>query len=107
MNAQSNNGASFLEACFGAPYQFATKSGTPLEVNAAYVPGPYPAPEYEGLLPDCGGSAVRDDPNVPGVQGVTISGAGAPCVEKRNKTGAGDGVITSRWPAGSGDPRMR
>jgi hypothetical protein len=107
MNAQSNNGASFLEACFGAPYQFATKPGTPLEVNAAYVPGPYPAPEYEGLLPDCGGSAVRDDPNVPGVQGVTISGAGAPCVEKRNKTGAGDGVITSRWPAGSGDPRMR
>ena len=40
MNAQSNNGASFLESCFGAPYTFATKPGTPLEVNTAYVPGP-------------------------------------------------------------------
>ena len=99
MNAQSNNGAAFLESCFGAPFRFATKPGTPLEVNAAYVPGPYPAPEYKGLLPDCGGPAVLD--------GVTISGAGAPCIEKRNKTGSGDGVITSRWPAGAGDPRMR
>jgi hypothetical protein len=107
MNAQSNNGASFLEACFGAPFLFATKPGTPLEVNASYVPGPYPAPEYKGLLPDCGGQAVLDDPNSPGVQGATISNAGAPCVEKRNKTNAGDGVITTRWPAGSADPRMR
>jgi hypothetical protein len=107
MNAQSNNGASFLEGCYGAPYQFATKAGTPLEVNTAYVPGPYPAPEYKGLLPDCGGSAVLDDPSVAGVQGVTIANAGAPCIEKRNKTGSGDGIITSRWPAGSGDPRMR
>jgi hypothetical protein len=107
MNAQSNNGSAFLEGCFGAPYRFATKPGTPLEINTAYVPGPYPAPEYKGLLPDCGGSAVLDDPSTPGVQGVTISGAGAPCVEKRNKTQAGDGVIVSRWPAGNGDPRMR
>jgi len=106
MNAQSNNGASFLEACFGAPFLFATKPGTPLEVNGGYVPGPYPAPEYKGLLPDCGGSAVLDDPSVPGVQGITITNAGAPCVEKRNKTGSGDGIIISRWPAGSSDPRM-
>ncbi|HWH93872.1 MAG TPA: hypothetical protein VNT03_08420 [Baekduia sp.] len=107
MNAVSNNGASFLEGCFGAPFQFATKPGTPLEVNGSYVPGPYPAPEYKGLLPDCGGSAVLDDPNAAGVQGVTLSDAGAPCIEKRNKSGSGDGIITSRWPAGSGDPRMR
>ena len=69
MNAVSNNGASFLESCFGAPYTFATKPGTPLEVDAAYTPGPYPAPEYKGLLPDCGGSAQVDDPSTPGVSG--------------------------------------
>lgn len=107
MNAVSNNGASFLEGCFGAPFRFATKPGTPLEINGDYTPGPYPAPEYKGLLPDCGGSAVLDDPTVPGVQGAVITGAGAPCIEKRNKTGSGDGILTSRWPAGSADPRMR
>lgn len=107
MNAVSNNGASFLEGCFGAPFRFATKPGTPLEVNGAYVPGPYPAPEYKGLLPDCGGTGVLDDPDMAGVQGVTVVNAVAPCIEKRNKSGAGDGIITSRWPAGSGDPRMR
>ena len=101
MNAVSNNGASFLESCFGAPYTFATKPGTPLEVNADYVPGPYPAPEYKGLLPDCGGSAVVDDPDTAGVSGPAITNAGAPCVEKRNKTGSGDGVMTSRWPGGA------
>jgi hypothetical protein len=111
MNTVANNGASFLESCFGAPYTFATKPGTPLEVNADYVPGPYPAPEYKGLLPDCGGSAVVDDPNTPGVSGPTITNAGAPCVEKRNKTGSGDGVIQSLLPSGrttgNGDPRLR
>ncbi len=111
MNSVSNNGASFLENCFGAPYTFATKPGTPLEVNADYVPGPYPPPEYKGLLPNCGGSAVLDDPNTPGVSGPTISNAGAPCVEKRNKTGSGNGVIQSLLPSGratgNGDPRLR
>jgi hypothetical protein len=109
MNSQTNNGAAFLQSCFGAPYTFATRPGTPLEVNAAYVPGPYPAPEYKGLLPDCGGSAVLDDPNTPGVQGTTITNAGPPCVEKRNKTASGDGVIVSRLPSGravGGDPRI-
>ena len=111
MNATSNNGASFLESCFGAPYTFGTKPGTALEVNTAYVPGPYAAPEYKGLLPDCGGSAQLDDPNTPGVSGPVVSNAGAPCVVKRQKTGAGDGVIQSRWPSGRqvgiGDPRGR
>ena len=111
MNASTNNGAAFLENCFGAPYTFATKPGTPLEVNAAYVPGPYPAPEYKGLLPDCGGSAVLDDPNTPGVSGPTIGNAGPPCVEKRRKDQAGNGIITSRWPSGravgNSDPRFR
>ena len=65
MSQVPNNGASFLEDCFGAPYTFATKPGTPLEVNTAYVPGPYPAPEYKGLLPDCGKSAVIDNPLCP------------------------------------------
>ncbi len=111
MNAESNNGASFLESCFGAPYTFATKIGTPLEVNTAYVPGPYPAPEYKGLLPDCGGSAQLDDPATPGVSGPIVSNAAAPCVLKRKKTGAGDGIIESLWPSGRAvgisDPRGR
>ncbi len=111
MNQVPNNGVAFLEDCFGAPYAFATKPGTPLEVNSDYVPGPYPAPEYKGLLPDCGKGAVLDDPNLPGVQGTTIESAGPPCVEKRNKTQAGDGVISSIWPSGlavgNGDPRRR
>ena len=111
MNLVSNNGASFLESCFGAPYTFATKPGTALEVNGAYVPGPYPAPEYKGLLPDCGATAQVDDPATPGVSGPLISNAGAPCVAKRKKTGAGDGIIESLWPSGRavgiGDPRGR
>ena len=41
-------------------------------------------PVYKGLLPDC------DAP---------------PCVSKRKKTNAGDGVIEARLPAG--DPGMR
>ncbi len=111
MNASANNGASFLDTCFGAPYQFATKPGTPLEVNATYVPGPYPAPEYKGLLPDCGGTAVLDDPTTPGVSGPAVSSAGPPCVVKRKKNQAGDGIIESLWPSGrtvgAGDPRGR
>lgn len=111
MNAVSNNGAAFLESCFGAPFTFPTKPGTPLEVNAAYVPGPYPAPEYKGLLPDCGGSAQLDDPGAPGVSGALVGDAGPPCVVKRNKTGSGNGVITTVWPSGRsvgfGDPRGR
>ena len=35
MNAQSNNGAAFLESCFGAPFRFATKPGTPRRYSAA------------------------------------------------------------------------
>ncbi len=105
MNASPNNGAAFLEDCFGAPYTFATKPGTPLEVNADYVPGPYPAPEYKGLLPDCGRSAVLDDPHTAGVSGPTIPHAGSPCVIKRKKN-AGNGVISSRVPS-VGDPRRR
>jgi hypothetical protein len=100
-----------LEDCFGAPYTFATKPGTPLEVNeeyasADYLPGPYPPPEYKGLLPDCGEEAVLDDPNTPGVSGPTIPHAGSPCVIKRIQDDAGNGVISSRLPS-VGDPRRR
>jgi len=100
-----------LEDCFGAPYTFATKPGTPLEVNEEYasadfLPGPYPPPEYKGLLPDCGEEAVLDDPNTPGVSGPTIPHAGSPCVIKRFQDEAGNGVISSRLPS-VGDPRRR
>lgn len=100
-----------LEDCFGAPYTFATEPGTPLEINeeyssADYLPGPYPPPEYKGLLPDCGEEAVLDDPNTPGVSGPTIPHAGSPCVISRSTDDAGNGLINSRMPA-VGDPRRR
>jgi hypothetical protein len=111
MQTDTNNGASFLSACFGAPYTFGTKPGTPLEVNGAYVPGPYPPPEFKGLLPDCGGSAQLDDPNTAGVSGPVVGNAGPPCVVKRKKVGGGQGFIESLWPSGEqvgvADPRGR
>ena len=101
MNATSNNGAAGLQVCYGAPVPFATRPGTPLlSVNADYVPGPYPAPEYKGLLPDCGKSAVAPD-------GSPVAAAVPPCVVSRNKTGSGDGVIESLWPSAPTDPRSR
>jgi hypothetical protein len=88
MAALPNNGASFLELCFGSPDPFTTKSGV-----AAPVAGSFDwdgdgvlEPVYRGLLPDCGP-------------------AGATCVSKRQKTGSGDGVIEALLPAG--DPAMR
>jgi hypothetical protein len=80
MNAQPENGAAFLNMCFGAPPEapFAVKPGTPA-----------PQPQQGllvGLLPDCGAFPP-------------------PCVSKRNKTGAGQGVIEVRAPAGPLDPR--
>jgi hypothetical protein len=84
MNAQPNNGASFLQMCFGAPYTFATRPGTPLTgVDTDGIPG---NDFYFGLLPDCGT---------------------APCVSSRNKTRAGDGVIVTLAPGGDKDPAYR
>jgi hypothetical protein len=84
MNAQPNNGVSFLQMCFGAPYRFATRSGTPLaEVDTN---GDGVKDFFYGLLPDCGA---------------------APCVSSRNKTKAGDGVIVTQAPGGTQDPAYR
>jgi hypothetical protein len=77
MNRQPNNGASFLQMCFAAPFPFATRPGTPLTpVGDMFV----------GLLPDCGVE---------------------PCVDSRSKTKAGDGVITAKAPGGPDDPAYR
>jgi hypothetical protein len=84
MNAQPNNGASFLQMCFGAPYTFATRPGTPLK--GIDTNGDSVADFFYGLLPDCGT---------------------APCVSSRNKTKAGDGVIVTQAPAGTNDPAYR
>ena len=84
MNAQPNNGASFLQMCFGAPYTFATRAGTTLtsvDTNGDSVPD-----FFYGLLPDCGAR---------------------PCVSSRNKTNAGDGVIVTLSPGGTQDPAYR
>ena len=84
MNRLPNNGASFLQMCFGAPYTFATRPGTPLTgVNTDGIPGD---DFFFGLLPDCGV---------------------APCVASRNKTKAGDGVIVTQAPGGTKDPAYR
>jgi hypothetical protein len=84
MNAQPNNGASFLQMCFGAPYTFATRPGSTLE--GVDTDGNGINDFFYGLLPDCGP---------------------APCVSSRNKTNAGDGVIVTRAPASSLDPAYR
>ena len=77
MNELPSNGAALLNMCFGAPFKFAVKPGT------APLQEPQPG-FFVGLLPDCG---------VP------------PCVSKRNKTRAGQGVIEARAPGGDKDPR--
>ena len=102
----------FLQDCFGAPYTFAVRLGTPLQVNAQYTPGPYPAPEYKGLLPDCGGPARLDNPATPAIDGPFVAHAGAPCVQSRVRTTGGGATITSLWPSGRQlgsplDPRGR
>jgi hypothetical protein len=84
MNAQPNNGASFLQMCFGAPYTFATRPGSTL--TGVDTDGNGINDFFYGLLPDCGA---------------------APCVSSRKKTNAGDGVITTQTPAGTQDPAYR
>jgi hypothetical protein len=84
MNAQPNNGASFLQMCFGAPYPFATRPGSTL--TGVDTNGDGVNDFFYGLLPDCGT---------------------APCVSSRKKTNAGDGVIVTQAPAGTGDPAYR
>jgi hypothetical protein len=79
MNELPSNGAALLNMCFGAPFTFSVKPGTP----------PLQQPEpglFVGLLPDCGAFPP-------------------PCVSKRNKTRAGQGVIEARAPGGDKDPR--
>ena len=84
MNQQPNNGASFLQMCFGAPYQFGTRPGSTL--TGVDTDGDGVDDFFYGLLPDCGTP---------------------PCVSARNKTNAGDGVITTQAPGGSQDPAYR
>jgi hypothetical protein len=84
MNSLPNNGAAFLQMCFGAPYTFATRPGTTL--TGVDTNGDSIADFFYGLLPDCGT---------------------APCVSSRKKTNAGDGVIVTQAPAGSQDPAYR
>jgi hypothetical protein len=90
MNAVANNGASFIEMCFGAPEPFTVKPGTTRTVLNVDVDGDGVLDNwYEGLLPDC-------SPGFP-----------PPCVSSRKKTGSGDGVITATLPASGADPHMR
>lgn len=88
MRENPNNGASFLDLCFGSPEPFTTASGAPAQPQGTFdwnADG-VPEPVYAGLLPSCGT---------------------APCVSKRNKTGSGDGVIEMRLPSSLADPKAR
>ena len=77
MQASPDNGAAQLNMCFGAPFPFTNKFGR----DAAFNPT---LQLFVDLLPDCGTP---------------------PCVFKRNKTQAGQGVIQARAPGGDQDPR--
>jgi hypothetical protein len=84
MNANPNNGASFLQMCFVAPFRFTPRPGSTLqELDLDGVPG---ADTFMALLPDCG------DP---------------PCVSARHKDNAGDGIIEVEAPGGTEDPAYR
>jgi uncharacterized protein DUF11 len=76
MQASTNNGLSQVNVCFGAPFVFAVKPGTP-----PLQPGP--GGINIGLLPDCG---------VP------------PCVASRQSVGGGARIVVNA-PGGNQDPR--
>jgi len=76
MQASTNNGLSQVNVCFGAPFAFPVKSGTPALQDG---PGGFKV----GLLPDCGAP---------------------PCVKSRQAVGGGARIVV-RAPGGSEDPR--
>lgn len=84
-----NNGAAFLQFCFGSPVPFVTADGVLSLQDGTFDwdSDGDTEPVYIGLLPNCSGATPP------------------PCVASRNKTGAGDGVIQAKLPAG--DPAMR
>jgi hypothetical protein len=90
MQQDTNNGASFLQFCFGSPSPFLTKSGVISAQQGTFDwdSDGAPDPVYVGLLPDCGVAAP-------------------PCVVSRNKDKAGAGVIQANLPAGLVDPMWR
>jgi len=84
MNANPNNGVSFVQMCFAAPFTFATRSGLPpAEFD---TDGDGDTDWFVATLPDCGV---------------------APCVAGRRKDKAGNGIIEVKAPAGAEDPAYR
>ena len=84
MNASPNNGVSFLQMCFAAPFPYATRTGAPpAQVD---VDGDGLTDWFVATLPDCGAP---------------------PCVAARHKDKAGSGVIEVRAPGGTEDPAYR
>jgi hypothetical protein len=81
MNQLPANGASLLNMCFAAPFQFTIKPGS--------LPSPDQFGLHVGLLPDCSATFPP------------------PCVSKRNKTQAGQGVIEAQTPNTAQDPRIK
>jgi hypothetical protein len=90
MMQDTNNGAAFLQFCFGSPSPFLTRSGSLSSQQGTFDwdSDGTPDPVYAGLLPDCGVAAP-------------------PCVVSRNKDKAGAGVIAANLPAGLVDPMWR
>lgn len=103
MKAVTNNGGPFLEACFGAPYDFPVKPGTGLLVGGVrtgeaapynYDPSNADLEGFRGLLPNCG--------TFPADQEIA-------CVVSREKTGGGIGIVrvlVKGSPLRPDDPRM-
>jgi len=94
--AVPDNGATSLQLCYGSQQKFATRVGTPaatpqgfFDWNGDGVIDTKTEPVFVGLLPDC-----------------PVTPAG-PCISKRQKNKAGDGIIEVQLPAGTpGDPKM-
>ena len=82
-----NNGATFLQLCFGSPQKFPDRTGGfaadkgTFDWNRNGVIDQLEPHLFVGLLPDCPAKPTT------------------PCVSKRQKNQAGDGIIESRLPA--------
>jgi len=90
--AVPNNGVTSLQLCYGSPETFTPRPGTLPTVQQGVFDwdgNGVLKPVFVGLLPDC------------------PAGSTTPCISKRQKNQAGDGIITVQIPANTpGDPKM-
>ena len=85
------NGLSLVQACFSAPYTFATRTGQPVRSSFDGDGDGVPEDWFTGLLPECKVLWVTRQP---------------PCVKERRLLRDGIAVV-ARLPGGAIDPKMR